>query len=405
MSKQKTTASVGLMITLLLLAALPLLSLNMFLPSLGVMAQEFDVGYDAMALTISIYLLFTAVIQVISGPIADRFGRRPIVLIGLSVFILASIGCAQAESYRMFFIWRALQGGIATASVLSRAVVGDLFNPQKSASVLGYIAMGMSIAPIIGPSIGGLMSEIFGWRINFLIYCFCGLVLIALVFRNLPETGLDRDRSTNMVISSYITLSLSPLFWAYSLIMACGIAGFFVFVTGVPIVVSAVFGENESTVGLIIGSITCGFMVGSFLSGKLALKRGLDRMILYGRGLATVGLSISLILLLADLSHLAILIIGAICVGIGNGLTTPSASTAVMFVNREMTASASGLSGAIIVVLGAFATFLTGIAVQNYPTEIMLIVLMLAFAVTGLLIAIWAACQQKNGFQHPNKKI
>ena len=303
MSYQDTKDPTGIITTLVLLAALPLLSLNMFLPSLGVMAQEFDVGYDAMALTISIYLLFTAVIQIISGPIADRVGRRPVVMIGLSIFILASIGCAQAESYQTFFIWRMLQGVIATASVLSRAVVGDLFAPKKSASILGYIAMGMSIAPILGPAIGGLMSEKFGWRVNFIIYCFFGLILLGLVFRKLPETRPNQNHSTKLLFNSYITLSLSSIFWTYSLIMAFGIAGFFVFVTGIPIVASTVFGKSEATIGVMIGSITCGFMAGSFISGKLASTRELDRMILYGRGLATVGLSICFVLLLAGLSN------------------------------------------------------------------------------------------------------
>ena len=396
MSDEDTKSPVEIIITLILLAALPLLSLNMFLPSLGVVAQEFDVGYDAMALIISIYLLFTAVIQIISGPLADRFGRRSVVLFGLSVFILASLGCAQAESYKTFFIWRVLQGGIVTASVLSRAIVGDLYNIKKSASILGYISVGVSIAPIVGPAMGGLTSEVFGWRVNFLILCLSGLVLFGLVLKTLPETGLKQALSTKTIMGFYIELVFSPFFWIYSLIMACGIAGFFVFITGVPIVASTAFGTSEGTTGFMIGSITCGFMIGSFLSGKMSLSRGLNKMILYGRGFATVGLSICFLLLVSGSSNLAIFIAGAMSVGIGNGLSTPSASAAIMFLNREVCASASGLSGAIIVVMGAFATYLTGIVIENHPTEKMLIAMMLAFAVPGLLLAILVVLQKKN---------
>ncbi|MGA0229106.1 MAG: MFS transporter, partial [Paracoccaceae bacterium] len=140
MTSENKQASVSFMATLVLLAALPLLSLNMFLPSLGVMAEEFKVGYDAMALTISTYLLFTAVIQLIAGPVADRYGRRPVVVFGLMIFCISSLGCALAQSYEAFFFWRAVQGAVAIAGVLSRAIVGDVFSPQRSASVLGYIA-------------------------------------------------------------------------------------------------------------------------------------------------------------------------------------------------------------------------------------------------------------------------
>ena len=396
MSYKDTNAPTGVILTLVFLAALPLLSLNMFLPSLDVMAQEFGVGYNAMALTISTYLLFTAIIQIISGHLADRVGRRPVVLFGLAIFILASIGCVQAESYQTFFIWRVLQGAIVTASVLSRAIVSDLFTVKKSASILSYIAVGMSIAPILGPALGGVISEIFGWRINFVVYSFCGLFLFGLVFQTLPETGLNRSHSIKMLISSYITLGISPIFWIYSLIMACGIAGFFVFVTGVPVVTSEVFAKSEATTGFMIGSITCGFMLGSFLSGKFALNNELDKMILVGRSVAVVGLFFCLLLLLAGLSHLAILIAGAMSVGIGNGLSTPSASASVMFVNREVSASASGLSGAIIVVMGAVATLLTGMLVDHNPTEKMLIAIMFAFALASLILAILVAFQKKN---------
>ena len=103
MKKEKQTISTLFMLLLVFFAALPLLSLNMFMPSLGIMAKDFEVGYDAIALTISSYLLFTALTQIVVGPLADRYGRRPTVLVGLIGFIAGSLGCAFAESYEMFF--------------------------------------------------------------------------------------------------------------------------------------------------------------------------------------------------------------------------------------------------------------------------------------------------------------
>ena len=395
MTSKHMVASRGLLVTLVLLAALPLLSLNMFLPSLGVMASEFVVGYNAMALTISTYLLFTAFIQLIAGPAADRYGRRPIVLIGLLIFGFSSLGCVYAQSYEVFFLWRALQAAVATAGVLSRAIVGDIFPPQRSASVLGYIAMGMSVAPILGPMIGGVMGETLGWRANFYIYAVCALGLILQVFFLLPETASERKKPMKAFMRSYFALCRSALFWAYSMVMACGIGGFFVFVTGIPLVATAEFGANEATTGILIGSITCGFLFGSFLSGRMSLSHSLDRMILYGRGFGTFGLAISFMLLLFGYKDMSVVLLGALSVGVGNGLATPSASTAVMNVRRELSGSASGLSGCLIVVIGALVTSLTGIFMQIHATSLMLIALMLSITATGLGFAIWAAVQIK----------
>ena len=395
MTSEHMRASRGLLATLVLLAALPLLSLNMFLPSLGVMASEFAVGYNAMALTISTYLFFTAFIQLIAGPAADRYGRRPIVLIGLLVFGLSSLGCVYARSYEAFFLLRALQAAVATAGALSRAIVGDIFPPQRSASVLGYIAMGMSVAPILGPMIGGAMGETLGWRSNFYVYALCALGLILLVLFLLPETVSGRKKPMKAFVTSYIALCRSAIFWAYSMVMACGIGGFFVFVTGIPLLATAEFGANEATTGILIGSITCGFMFGSCLSGRMSLSHSLNRMILYGRGFGTIGLTISFTLLLLEHKDLSVVLLGALSVGVGNGLATPSASAAVMNVKRELSGSASGLSGCLILVIGAFVTSLTGIFMQIHATSLTLIGLMLSITATGLGFAIWAAIQIK----------
>ena len=167
------------------------------------------------------------------------------------------------------------------------------------------------------------------------------------------------------------------------------------FVTGIPLVATAEFGATEATTGILIGSITCGFLFGSFLSGRMSLSHSLDRMILYGRGFGTCGLAISFTLLLLGHKGLSVVLLGALSVGIGNGLATPSASAAVMNVRRELSGSASGLSGCLIVVIGSIVTLLTGIFMQIQTTSLMLIGLMLTITATGLGFAIWAALQNK----------
>ena len=134
--------------TLVLLTALSVLSLNMFVPSLSNMAEDFHTDYALVNLSIAGYLAITAVLQLIMGPLSDRYGRRPVLLTGLAIFALASLGCAQASNIWVFLGFRILQGAIISGSALSQAVVRDMVPAREAASLMGYIAMAMAVAPM-----------------------------------------------------------------------------------------------------------------------------------------------------------------------------------------------------------------------------------------------------------------
>ena len=379
-----------LIVTLILLTAVPLMTLNMFIPSLSVMAEDFEVGYDTMALAISLYLAFSAVIQIVAGPLADTYGRRPVLLAGLLVFVLASIGCALATEYWLFLVFRLLQGAVISGSVLSRAIVNDLASPRQAASVLGYIAMAMSLAPIFGPTLGGLLGESLGWRSNFWVYVFAGTGLWLLVLILLPETANPDGRADRrQFFHSYHTLLTSGPFWAYSMIMSFSVGVFYVFISGVPLVAGVQLGMNQFEVGLGIGSITVGFMLGSFVSGKLPTSVSLNIMLKTGRYIASAGLLSSLLLVFAGWISPWALFGGTVLVGFGNGLTMPSANSLAMSLHPHWAASAAGVSGAIIVLVGAVLSTITGLVLEVSPTVSTLQMLMLVPTLLGLLIAIW----------------
>src|SRR5210317_1505402 len=155
-------------LTLILLAALSTLSLNMFLPSLTNIAGDFDADYALASLSIAGYLAITAVMQLVIGPMSDRFGRRPVLLCGLSVFVVGSLGCLLATDIYIFLMCRALQATVISGWVLSMAMIRDTRDEGESASLIGYVAMSMAIVPMLGPMIGGLLDEFFGWRASFL---------------------------------------------------------------------------------------------------------------------------------------------------------------------------------------------------------------------------------------------
>ncbi len=381
----------GLMLTLTLLTAVPMLSLNMFLPSLGDMAGEFQVGYDTMALAVSVFLVATAVIQLLSGPVADRYGRRPVLLASLVLFVAASICCAFSESFTSFLFFRVLQGAVFTGSALSRAVVSDISSPRDAASIFGYMGMAMSLAPILGPSLGGFLGELAGWRANFWVFTGAGIGLWLLVWTLLPETADGRAGSGASFARSYLELLSSLHFWAYSLILALSIGGFFVFISGVPLVASEQMGLSQSQTGLGMATISIGFLFGNFLAGRLSAARELDTMILAGRLTASLGLLGCLAILLSGSVTPWSLFGGTAFVGIGNGLTMPAATSQVMFVRRDLAASAAGLYGAVMVVLGAAFSAITGFAMEIHSSAALLVGLMLALTLVGLAIAVWIA--------------
>ena len=379
----------NIIITLTMLTAIPLMSLNMFMPSLGMMAQDFDVGYDTMAVSVSVYLIFTAVLQLLAGPVADKLGRRSVLLVGIGIFAAASIGCALADDFNTFLFYRILQGAVITGAVLSRAIVSDVAAPKQAAVILGYIGMAMSLAPILAPSIGGFLSDAAGWRANFWFYAGTGLGLWLLVWARLPETSSVQNTGTSKFIQSYLELLKSTRFWAYTLTMAFSIGAFYIFISGLPLVAAEQLWMTQSQTGLAMGSMTVGFLCGSFLSSRLSSKQSLNTMILLGRTTATFGLLCCFVLLWAGLVPPFVLFGGTFFAGLGNGLTIPSASSAILFVRKDLSASASGLFGAVIVVFGAIFTTITGVILQNQPTAIALISLMLALSLVSLSIAFW----------------
>ena len=252
--------------------------------------------------------------------------------------------------------------------------------------------MTMSLAPIIGPTIGGFLGEFAGWRANFWVYALLGSILALLVVFQLPETGGRSKGGRTSFVESYMQLLTDLHFWAYTGIMAFGIGAFYMFVSGIPLVAAQELMMDQFEIGLGMGSITVGFLIGSFVSGKISTRIVPETMILSGRVVATVGLLASACILWTGWISPWSLFGGTVFVGIGNGLTTPSASASAMFLRRELAASAAGLSGAVIAVFCATA----GYVLKAYPYAIALVGLLLTATISSLAIAVWVSRRSGN---------
>ncbi|NOD63560.1 MULTISPECIES: multidrug effflux MFS transporter [unclassified Ruegeria] len=377
------------LITLIFATALSVLSLNMFLPSLAHMSEDFGVDYGLMNLSVAGYLAISAVLQLIMGPLSDRFGRRPILLMCMTIFVVASIGCTLAESIWVFLGFRLLQAAVVAGSVLSSASIRDRYPPNEAASKLGYVAMAMALAPMLGPMLGGGLDMLFGWRSGFVLYTVLGAGLLVLLWFDMGETNMNRSSTFSAQLREYPDLFRARRFWGYALCASFSIGGFYSFITGAPLVAAAWFDLSPAMMGLGIGIITGGFMVGNFVTGRIAARTRLTTMILIGRIVASTGPFLGLLLFLAGLGSVWVFFGSAICVGFGNGLTNANASAGVMSVRPRLAGSAAGLSGAMVVALGAILTSMTGAFVSPENGPFLVLGMMWACSFAGLLAVLY----------------
>lgn len=348
------------MFTLVMLAGLSALNMSLFLPSLNTIAAEYGVNYGVMQLAVSGYFAATAIMQILVGPISDRFGRRPVVLVSFAIFTLASAGAALAPSGTAFLGFRLVQATVATGMVLSRAVVRDLVTQDKAASMIGYVTLGMSIMPMIGPFIGGAVDEFLGWRANFWLLTVMGFLMVVLVWADQGETVRDRGLPFREQVKQYPALLGSPRFWGYVMCTAFAAGAYYALLGGASLVASGVFGLSPLQTGFALGSPTVGYAVGNYISGRYSVRFGVNRMALVGTGIASLGLLISLTISLSGYES-ALLFFGfCTFLGLGNGLTMPNATAGMLSVRPHLAGTASGLGGAIMVTGGAALSAIAG---------------------------------------------
>ncbi|MCR9061439.1 MAG: multidrug effflux MFS transporter [Rhodobacteraceae bacterium] len=375
------------LVTIILLTAFSPLSLNMFLPSLGHIAEDLETNYALASMAIAGYLAVTAVIQLIAGPLADHFGRRPVLLVALIIFSLSSIICATAQDIWVFLFFRMLQGGITAGYTLSMAIVRDTHAPQKAAGLIGYISMCMAIAPMLGPVFGGLLDTAFGWRANFHLYGICGVLLFVLCWFDLGETKPDRQDDQQPMAAAILALISEFRFWAYALCTMFTVGAFYIFLAGAPLVATTSFGVTTAELGFLIGSITVGFSAGGFLAGRFSSRLSLPAMMLVGRVTACIGLVVGLTVFLVGSASPIAFFASTIFVGIGNGLTIPGSNSGAMSIRPDLAGSAAGLVGALTLGGGAALTSLAGIAIGQGEQPVTVLILMLTSSALGLLFA------------------
>lgn len=368
--------------TLILLAGIAALAMNIFLPSLPGMTEYFDTEYRLMQLSVAIYLGVNACLQLVVGPMSDQMGRRPVILGGLVIFLVATLGCLFAPNVTVFLIFRMAQAAIVAAMVLSRAVVRDMVPADQSASMIGYVTMGVAVVPMLGPLAGGVLDEIWGWKASFWLLFAAGAATLWLAWRDLGETKMRSGQTLLRQFRDYPELLTSPRFWGYAMASALSSGAFFAYLGGAPFVGSEVFGLDPATLGFLFGAPAVGYFVGNGLSGKYSARIGINRMILWGCMILTFGMGLSMLVFLTGHGS-ALSFFGFMTfVGLGNGMTIPNATAGTLSVRPHLAGTASGLGGAIMIGGGAGLSALAGALLTPGTGAWPLLWIML---VTGLL--------------------
>ncbi len=352
------------LLTLSLLAGTYILAQAIVVPSLSELQEQFKTDYKTIQYTISGYLLGVAFVNFIAGPLSDRFGRRPIMLLFFSIFLISSLACYISENLYSFLFFRLCQSSSAAGLVLSRAIIGDFSSKDETVKMLGLLSISMGIAPSLAPLAGGVISDFFGAKGIFLFLSLLSILLLILIVTDLKETHFQRSKDIFAQIKSYPSLLVSLDFWLPTITFALSFSIFGIFFIGGPYIAVKVFNLSPTTMGIYLAFPSLGYVLGNILISKIAHRVSTKRLMIIGSFVLLLGPFSSLIL-----SHLFFhplsFFLPILIMTFGSGIIWPASNAEIVKAVPHLGGSASGLGSAIMTLMSSFAAFLTGFYIEN----------------------------------------
>jgi DHA1 family bicyclomycin/chloramphenicol resistance-like MFS transporter len=339
------------------------LAMHMFVPALPSAAHDFGASMASMQTTISVYIAGLAIGQLIYGPLSDGVGRRPMLLTGLSLYMIGGLAAAFAFSLHTLIAARLVQalGGCAGLA-LGRAIVRDGTAGDDALKKLALMNLMMMVGPGLAPSLGAALASTLGWRSIFLLLAMVGAFTLAFTWRLLPETGRPTGKiSASALLFDYVRLLRSPAFVGFSLGGGLATTSIYAFIAAAPFIIAGQLHRPSHEVGLYLGLLIVGMSLGNALTSRLVKVVTIERLLLAGNAISVVS-AISFLgaVLARDLSIAsAITLMTFYC--LGAGIASPAALTKAISVNPALVGSAAGLYGFTQMAVGALCTTLVGI--------------------------------------------
>lgn len=277
---------------LALLIALDALTIDISLPAMPAIGRSLGAGQIAVEISLSAYLLGIAIGQLIQGPASDRFGRKPVLLMGLSLYVLASLACAAAPTITVLIAARFVQGlAASTGQILVRAIVRDKFVRDDAAKLLSLAMLGLAFAPIIAPILGSHLTAALGWRSIFLVLAGYSAIIGLLFFRFFEESNTHLSHQAlapRLIVQNYRIIMSCRIFWAYGLCGAAAFSGLFAFLTASPGVFINYLELSPIQFGRLFAVVMVGHMVTLLVGARLVHRFGLDTLLCLGVTLAAI---------------------------------------------------------------------------------------------------------------------
>ncbi|TAM34028.1 MAG: Bcr/CflA family efflux MFS transporter [Burkholderiaceae bacterium] len=339
------------------------LAMHMFIPALPSVAHDFGASIAAMQMTISVYILGLAGGQLVYGPLSDSFGRRPLLIAGLALYVVAGLAAALSINVHTLIVARLFQalGGCA-GLVLGRAIVRDTASAGEAVRDLALLNLVMMIGPGFAPLIGSVLTVSFGWRSIFVVLAVLGAGTFAFSWRLLPETGRPTGsvRAASL-LHDYRTLLRSPTFVGFALGGGCATTSAYAFIAAAPFIISGQLHRPLQEVGLYLGLLMLGMALGNAVTRYLVRRVALERILIAANALSVASaLALFVVVLLGDLT--VVDLVGLLFVfTLGAGAASPAALTKALGVDSRLVGSAAGLYGFTQMAVGALCTSLVGI--------------------------------------------
>jgi DHA1 family bicyclomycin/chloramphenicol resistance-like MFS transporter len=366
-----TTAVVVTLLTLLF--GIQPISTDLYLPALPTLRHELGSSIGAAQFTLSALIICFGFGQLLCGPLADRFGRRPVLLGGLGLYTLASLGAATAPGIVTLIAWRSLQGAAMAAAVTcGRSIVRDLYEPAAGARTMSSALTGLGVIAVLAPLVGGIVVEAFGWHGAMLMPALFGGGALAFVAWHFTETapalGFAATRPAT-IVRNWVEVVADPTFRAWALLSGCTYGGLFCMLAGSSFVFIGMLGVGRLAFGLVLASMSMAYIAGTFLCRRLLLRHGLRGAVKRGAWFSLVGGTSMAVLSLAGVQTVWAILLPQYLYAIGHGVHQPCGQAGAVGPFPEKAGTAASLSGFVMTLtaLGVGLWFGRALADTVYP--------------------------------------